>query len=307
MMPVGGGGGSRLQRMQAGEAISDEELRLPFNQRPEDLAKIGRKGGLASGVTRRLKALREEGLSEAMYTGPEIDRETTHQAAGAIDDQFPWLRDAFKKDAGFLARQEARRAGENSAVETRAARRCERPARWLRCGYEAPLRGRCCGPSIPTREALGFRNTFRTVRNGPPIYLRRTPTGLKRSAFQSRARSLTDSARLCQDRPRADPHHGQRNRGSPRGPHFAATDNRPVPRLGRSHFQEVQTPVLRRRRHRRADRHGNRTPGRGRCAGRGHTEAGHQPQYGRQPEFRFTDAPNGRRHCHVDVRRARFY
>ena len=54
MIPVGGGG-SRFQRMQAGEAIGDEELHILFGKTKADLVSVGRKGGLASGVARRLK------------------------------------------------------------------------------------------------------------------------------------------------------------------------------------------------------------------------------------------------------------
>ena len=110
MIPVGGGG-SRFQRMRAGEAIGDEELHILFGKTKADLVSVGRKGGLASGVARRLKIEAGGAPDDSLYTGPEIDRETTHQAAMAIDEQFSWLRDAFKKDAGSLARQEYSRMG----------------------------------------------------------------------------------------------------------------------------------------------------------------------------------------------------
>ena len=157
VMPFGPGG-SRLQRMQAGEAIGDAEMRLLFNQTPESLVRIGRKGGLASGAARRAKAAAGELADEGMYTGPEIGRETTHEASMAIDAEFAHLKDAFKQtDAEKCARQIPPWAAAPEAAPTvrlRCARRgmsrrCESNSRQIQSptvssGHSTPRRNKCC-------------------------------------------------------------------------------------------------------------------------------------------------------------------
>jgi len=64
-----------------------------FNQSPEDLRRIGARGGRAYGRNRRgLRAQRPRPL-EAVER-PDLRLETTAEAIAALDAQFPWLRGA---------------------------------------------------------------------------------------------------------------------------------------------------------------------------------------------------------------------
>jgi len=62
-----------------------------FNQSPEDLRRIGARGGRAYGRNRR--ALRAQGPKplEAVVR-PVLQLETTAEAIAALDAQFAWLR-----------------------------------------------------------------------------------------------------------------------------------------------------------------------------------------------------------------------
>jgi hypothetical protein len=123
IMPTGPQGGARFD---------PEEGKALFNKTTiEQLAVVGRKGGKASGLARRLRALEaaeDEAFSNAMYRGPEVGPfESPAEASVAIDAQFPHLADAFKKSESSKARQEWSRiggrmgGGSNRGASVRAA------------------------------------------------------------------------------------------------------------------------------------------------------------------------------------------
>ena len=124
IMPTGPQGGARFDP-EPGKAL--------FNKTTiEQLAAIGRKGGLRSGLARRMKALEQaedRALSDAIYRGPEPGPiETTHDASQKLDAEFPWLADAFKKTEGQIRNQASGRAGgrvgggDNRSASVRATR-----------------------------------------------------------------------------------------------------------------------------------------------------------------------------------------
>ena len=64
-----------------------------FNQSPEDLRRIGGRGGRAYGRNRRnLRALGSRPLEAVAHPVPQ--RETTSEAIASLDAQFAWLRGA---------------------------------------------------------------------------------------------------------------------------------------------------------------------------------------------------------------------
>jgi hypothetical protein len=64
-----------------------------FNQSPEDLRRIGARGGRAYGRNRRdLRAQRPKPLEAVARPVPQL--ETTAEAIAALDAQFSWLRGA---------------------------------------------------------------------------------------------------------------------------------------------------------------------------------------------------------------------
>jgi hypothetical protein len=71
-------------------------LYLVFNQSPEQLRRIGARGGKAQARNRRARPVTAQPL-----TIVTIDRlaETAAQASRTLDSQFPWLRGAEKRCA----------------------------------------------------------------------------------------------------------------------------------------------------------------------------------------------------------------
>ena len=64
-----------------------------FNQSPEDLRRIGARGGRAYGRNRRdLRAQKPRTLEAVTHPLPQL--ETTAEAIAALDAQFSWLRGA---------------------------------------------------------------------------------------------------------------------------------------------------------------------------------------------------------------------
>ena len=64
-----------------------------FNQSPEDLRRIGARGGRAYGRNRRdLRAQKPRPLEAVTHPLPQL--ETTAEAIAALDARFSWLRGA---------------------------------------------------------------------------------------------------------------------------------------------------------------------------------------------------------------------
>jgi hypothetical protein len=64
-----------------------------FNQSPEDLRRIGARGGRAYGRNRRGRHAPAPKPRESVER-PVLQRETTAEAIAALDAQFSWLRGA---------------------------------------------------------------------------------------------------------------------------------------------------------------------------------------------------------------------
>jgi hypothetical protein len=124
MMPTGPQGGARFDP-EVGKALFGKTT-------IEQLAEVGRKGGRASALARRLKAMEaaeNQAISDAMYRGPEPGPiETTHEARLKIDAQFPHLAGAFDKSEAQIKNQLSGRAGgrvgggDNRSASVRASR-----------------------------------------------------------------------------------------------------------------------------------------------------------------------------------------
>jgi hypothetical protein len=65
-----------------------------FNQSPEQLRRIGARGGRAYGRNQRA---RRHATEQTAAPTPHLERETVAQAIAALDAQFPWLRGAEKR------------------------------------------------------------------------------------------------------------------------------------------------------------------------------------------------------------------
>ena len=97
--------------------VNAEPIPILFNKTMDNIKAVGRKGGIASGLARKRRALEmaeEQQFSDAIYTGPEPGPfETTREAAAKLDEQYPWLKDAFsaanKGKVDTAAAQAARR------------------------------------------------------------------------------------------------------------------------------------------------------------------------------------------------------
>ncbi len=180
VMPFGPGG-SRLQRMQAGEAIGDAEMRLLFNQTPESLVRIGRKGGLASGAARRAKAAAGELADEGMYTGPEIGRETTHEASMALDAEFAHLKDAFKQtDADKVRKALGRLGGRAGGGANRGASDAQKVRRIVDLADQIVMTE---APPTDISDSLGSLRLSASQRFSIRGFERNTNAGLVRDVF----------------------------------------------------------------------------------------------------------------------------
>jgi hypothetical protein len=95
--------------------VNPEKPEFLFNKTEETIKAVGAKGGRASALARRMRAMEqaeEKQLSDAVYTGPEPGpRETAHEASLKIDQDQPHLKDAFAKTAASRANQAAAAAG----------------------------------------------------------------------------------------------------------------------------------------------------------------------------------------------------
>ena len=94
----------------------------------EDLRQIGAKGGRHKLTPEQYEEFRDRMDYSSKYEGPEIGRETTHEASQSIDAQFPHLAKAFEKTEADRARQAIGRmggkvgGGDNQSAAVRAAR-----------------------------------------------------------------------------------------------------------------------------------------------------------------------------------------
>jgi hypothetical protein len=140
-IPVGPGGGGRYSAPEEGRSL--------FNKGTyEELKAIGSKGGRISGLARskaaaqrdalravaqamrgeeRDQLMAEKGLfSDAQYTGPkDWDKSTAPASVSSkqLDNQFPWLKDAFQQtEAKKALIAAARRGGQTRIAQVRAAR-----------------------------------------------------------------------------------------------------------------------------------------------------------------------------------------
>src|ERR1019366_4619471 len=70
-----------------------------FNKSPEQLRRLGARGGRAHGYNQRARRAR---MPAPLTTVPLrlAPRETTAQAIAVLDAQFPWLRGAEKRRSG---------------------------------------------------------------------------------------------------------------------------------------------------------------------------------------------------------------
>jgi hypothetical protein len=70
-----------------------------FNKSPEQLRRLGARGGRAHGCNQRARRAQ---MSKPLPTAPMrvARRETTAQAIAVLDAQFPWLRGAEKRRSG---------------------------------------------------------------------------------------------------------------------------------------------------------------------------------------------------------------
>ena len=67
-----------------------------FNKTPEQLRRQGARGGRAYGCNQRARRALLPALPEPVVPR-QAPRETTAQANGILDEQFPWLRGAEKR------------------------------------------------------------------------------------------------------------------------------------------------------------------------------------------------------------------
>ena len=67
-----------------------------FNKSPEQLRRLGARGGRAYGCNQRARRARMPKLPDAVVLRA-APRESTAEAIAVLDAQFPWLRDAEKR------------------------------------------------------------------------------------------------------------------------------------------------------------------------------------------------------------------
>ena len=87
---------------------------LLFNQSPEQLRRIGARGGKAQARNRRARQQAQAQLPAQTRAGIAPLTQTAAQASRVLEAQFPWLRGAEKRCAP--------RVGNQSSVASPAAR-----------------------------------------------------------------------------------------------------------------------------------------------------------------------------------------
>jgi len=70
-----------------------------FNQSPEQLRRIGARGGRTQARNRRLRRLAQAQPRQPIAGAPDPAPETPAEAIAALDAQFPWLRGAEQRKA----------------------------------------------------------------------------------------------------------------------------------------------------------------------------------------------------------------
>jgi hypothetical protein len=76
-----------------------------FNQSPEQLRRIGGRGGRACGRNQRVRRATEQTAAPAVPSpAPSLEEETVAEAIAVLDQQFPWLRGAEKRRSRPCAR-----------------------------------------------------------------------------------------------------------------------------------------------------------------------------------------------------------
>ncbi len=79
------------------KAVNPEPINFLFNKKAADMVRVGRRGGIASRLSRAAKTAEERALSDAIYRGHEPGPiETIHEANQKLDELFPWLAGAEK-------------------------------------------------------------------------------------------------------------------------------------------------------------------------------------------------------------------
>ena len=114
VLPVGPPGGPRGVADPETEWYWQEGGRDTWGMTAAQRRAASAKGGVQAGITRRIAiANRDPDLdASGMYIGKPVDvPEATHEAAAKLDEQYPWLKDAFKKTEADIQRQEIGRAG----------------------------------------------------------------------------------------------------------------------------------------------------------------------------------------------------
>jgi hypothetical protein len=68
-----------------------------FNQTPEDLRRIGARGGRAAARNRRAQLRASATPAQEPAPGVDPEAETAAEAMAALDAEFPWLRGAERR------------------------------------------------------------------------------------------------------------------------------------------------------------------------------------------------------------------
>jgi hypothetical protein len=70
-----------------------------FNKSPDQLRRLGARGGRAHARNRRARRRKVPASPQAVSLEATTTRETTAQAIALLEAQFPWLRDAVRRVA----------------------------------------------------------------------------------------------------------------------------------------------------------------------------------------------------------------
>jgi hypothetical protein len=77
----------------------DDFSHILFHKTPQQLRLIGARGGKAFGRNERLRRALLPPPTPATVALPAVPRHTTAEAVAALDNRFPWLRGAEKREA----------------------------------------------------------------------------------------------------------------------------------------------------------------------------------------------------------------